>query len=213
MSSIHKEAVFEKAAQQVIRHLEKRHIRGHYYANSAECVDSILKLIPDSASIAWGGSETLNECGLMDALHAGHYQLIDRSLAKNPQEASDIYAKTVTADYYFMSSNAITLAGELVNIDGSGNRLACLLHGPKQVFLIIGRNKLVSDVEEGYKRIKNLAAPANTQRLQRKTPCRETGSCMNCFSPDCVCSHTVITRRCSQPDRLTVFLVNEELGY
>ncbi len=115
---------------------------------------------------SWGGSESIKECGLMNALKTGPYQLIDRFSANTPQEAREIYAKTVLSDYYFMSTNAITFDGELINIDGMGNRVACLIHGPKNVVVIVGMNKLVSDVETGYLRVRDMAAPANAKRLK-----------------------------------------------
>ena len=117
------------------------------------------------------------------------------------------------ADAYFMSSNAITYDVILLNIDGSGNRLACLMHGPKEVFVIVGMNKFTKTVEAGIERIRNLASPANVQRLNRKTPCHETGLCADCFSPDCICSHLVVTRRSLLPGRIKVFMVAENLGY
>ena len=117
------------------------------------------------------------------------------------------------ADYFLMSSNAITLDGELVNIDGHSNRVACLCCGPKNVIVIAGMNKVVSNVEEGVDRVHNFAAPPNTVRLNKNTPCAQTGRCADCYSPDCICSQIVITRRSSIPNRIKVILVGEELGY
>ncbi|MEG0590187.1 MAG: lactate utilization protein, partial [Lachnospiraceae bacterium] len=116
-------------------------------------------------------------------------------------------------DYFFMSSNAITIDGELVNIDGNGNRVACLIHGPKHVILIVGMNKVVSDVANGMTRIRNMATPANAARLGTKTPCQKTGCCGNCLSPDCMCCEVVITRKSRHEGRIKVILVGEELGY
>ena len=149
----------------------------------------------------------------MDLLRSGNYALIDRKQAKTPEEARELYARTVMADYYFMSTNAITMDGELVNIDGNGNRIACLVQGPSHVCLIVGRNKVSVTLEDAIGRARNIAAPPNVQRLHRQTPCAATGRCADCFSPDCICSHTVITRRSLHPGRIQVFLVNEDLGY
>ena len=130
---------FALKAKSIIKNLEKRNMEGFYCENSQALLDTILPMIENNSSIAWGGSQTLNECGLMDALQqSGSYTMIDRTTAKSPEEARQIFAKSVLADYYLMSTNAITLDGELINIDGNGNRVACLIQGPKQVFIIAG---------------------------------------------------------------------------
>ena len=188
-------------------------MEGYFFENSASCVSAITDLVENGSIISWGGSESIKECGLMDAIKSGNYILIDRLSAKTPEEGRELYAKTVLSDYYLMSSNAITYDGELINIDGNGNRVACLIHGPKYVLMVVGMNKLVSDVESGYKRVRNLASPANAKRLGRNTPCFHTGKCGNCLSDECMCSHLVVTRRCNIPGRIKIFFVAEELGY
>ncbi|MGN0334450.1 MAG: lactate utilization protein, partial [Lachnospiraceae bacterium] len=170
-------------------------------------------LMPEGSSITWGGSETLRECGLMDAIHEKNYELIDRAAARTPEESRAIYGKMVCADFFLMSSNAVTIDGELVNIDGHANRVACLCCGPQNVIVIAGMNKVTPDVESAVKRIRNFAAPPNTVRLNKNTPCAKTGRCADCYSPDCICSQIVITRRSSIPNRIKVILVGEELGY
>jgi len=103
--------------------------------------------------------------------------------------------------------------GELVNIDGSGNRLAAMMYGPKHVVMVVGINKVCPDVESAYKRIKLIACPQNNIRLNHKTPCAITEKCTDCMSPDCICTQTVITRMGRFPGRIKVILVGEELGY
>ena len=208
-----KEIAKENMANTIIKNMKKKNMEGYYCATSAEAVEKALSLMPEGASITWGGSVTLTECGLMDAIHGKNYELIDRATAKTPEEAREVYGKQVMADYFLMSSNAITLDGELVNIDGNSNRVACLCCGPKNVIVIAGMNKVVSTVEEGVDRVHNFAAPPNTVRLNRNTPCAQTGRCADCYSPDCICSQIVITRRSSIPNRIKVILVGEELGY
>lgn len=145
---------FALKAKSIIKNLEKRNMEGFYCENSQALLDTILPMIENNSSIAWGGSQTLNECGLMDALQqSGSYTMIDRTTAKSPEEARQIFAKSVLADYYLMSTNAITLDGELINIDGNGNRVACLIQGPKQVFIIAGMNKVVTDIGTGLSRV------------------------------------------------------------
>lgn len=149
----------------------------------------------------------------MDAIHNGSYELLDRSAAKTPDESRQIYARTVLADYFLMSTNAITLGGELINIDGNGNRVACLIQGPSNVVIVAGMNKVVPDIDSGIGRIRSTACPANAIRLQRNLPCAATGVCHDCFSPECFCCQVVVTRRSMHPGRIKVYLVGEELGY
>lgn len=201
------------AAATIIKGLQKRNMEGYFCETSAEAVKTALSLMPKGSVISWGGSMSISECGLMDAVRDGSYTLIDRMTATTPQEKREIYAKTVMADYYLMSTNAITMDGELVNIDGFCNRVACLCAGPENVIIIAGMNKVVKDVESGINRIRTKAAPPNTTRLNKNTPCARTGVCGNCFSPDCICSQTVITRRSGIPGRIKVILVNEDLGF
>lgn len=209
----HKQLAFQTAAFGMIQKLEKRNIEGYFFEDSASCVDAIMQMMPPDSVVAWGGSETLKETGLMAALQSSPLTLIDRSQAKTPAEAREVYLKTVMSNYFFMSTNAITLEGELVNIDGNANRLACLLHGPEHVMIIVGMNKVVADVSGAVARIRNIASPANAKRLDRQTPCQHTGRCGDCLSPDCMCNHIVVTRRSGHPGRIKLFFIAEELGY
>lgn len=209
----HLQTAFQAAVPNIIKNLAQRNIEAFYYEDSRAMVEDILRKIPAGSSITWGGAESIVECGLMDAIHNGSYILLDRAAAKTPEEKREFYGKAVMADIFLMSTNAITYSGELINIDSNGNRLACLMQGPKEVFIIVGMNKFVGSIEEGIHRIENIAAPANVQRLQRDTPCRTLGRCAHCFSENSICSHTVITRRSSHPGRIKLFLVPENLGY
>lgn len=208
-----KQLAFQTAAEGIIKKLNSRNMEGYFFADSSSCVKAITDLIEDGSVISWGGSESIKECGLMDAIKSGNYTLVDRLAARSPEESRELYVKAVLSDYYLMSANAITYDGELINIDGNGNRVACLIHGPKNVILIVGMNKLVPDVESGYARVRNTASPANAKRLNRNTPCFKTGRCGNCLSDDCMCNQVVITRRSGIPGRIKIFFVAEELGY
>lgn len=208
-----KEIANQNLANTIIKNMAKKNIEGYYCATSAEAVEKALSLMPEGASVTWGGSMTLTECGLMDALKTANYELIDRDTAKTPEDSRLMYAKQVMADYYLMSSNAITIDGELVNIDGRANRVSCLCWGPQNVIIIAGMNKVCSDVESAVQRVRNFAAPPNCVRLNRNTPCTQTGKCGDCYSPDCICSQVLITRRSSTPNRIKVILVGKELGY
>lgn len=209
----HKTAAFAAMARSMIKNLEKRNMEGYYYETSKECVKAIMDSIPRDSIISWGGSETIKETGLMDAIRNGAYELVDRADAKNPDEARQIYARTVLSDYYLMSTNAITIDGELINIDGNGNRVACLIQGPRNVIIVAGMNKVVSNVESGIERVRNMASPANAIRLNRNLPCAVSGHCHDCLSPDCFCNQIVVTRRSGHTGRIKVYLVAEDLGY
>lgn len=209
----HKQTALARQAETIIKNLEKRNMEGYYFESATACTEAILAELPRGSVIGWGGSESIKECGLMAAIQKGGYELLDRSAARTPEEARQIYAKTVLADYYLMSTNAITLAGELINIDGNGNRVACLIQGPSHVIIVAGMNKVVNDVPGGVARVRNAASPANAIRLERNLPCAATGVCHDCLSPECFCNQIVITRRSMHAGRIKVYLVGEELGY
>lgn len=209
-----KKIYYENLADTLIDKFNKRGIEGYYCDNAAEALLTAKRFLTPGCTVSWGGSQTLVEIGFLEALStSSDYILYDRDKAKTPEERLQIYSKTVTADYYFMSSNAITLDGQLVNIDGGGNRVACLITGPKNVIVIAGMNKIATDVDAAIDRVRNMATPPNTVRLGRKTPCAETGKCSNCLVEDCICNQIVITRRSGIQGRIKVILVGEELGF
>jgi len=204
---------YEKQAATIIKHLEKRGMEGYYCTDSKDAVKKALSFIPDGSGVSWGGAMTLDECGIMDALKNAPLQLIDRSTAKTPEEVTAIYHQALSADYYLMSTNAITLDGQLVNIDGNGNRAAALVYGPSHVIIIAGMNKAAINLEAAVDRARNQAAPPNAMRLGRKTPCQTTGVCANCLTSECICAHMVTTRFNRIPGRIKIILVGETLGY
>lgn len=209
----YKQEAFAKAAPGIIKNLERRGMEGYYFENCADMVNAISGMIPQGSTISWGGSASLTESGMMDALKAGGYTLIDRTTAKTDRERRELYGKAVMSDYYFCSTNALTLDGELVNIDGNGNRVACLIQGPEHVMLIVGMNKLVKDLDSAIKRVRTEACPPNAIRLHMNTPCAVTGKCAECLSDECFCNQIVITRRSRHAGRIKVFLVGESLGF
>lgn len=208
-----KKIYYENLADSIIEKFNKRGIEGYYCENSEEALLTARRFLTPGCSISWGGSETLKEIGLLDELMASDYILYDRNTAKTSEEKSLLYSKIVTSDYFFMSSNAITLDGQLVNIDGAGNRVACLITGPKNVIIIAGMNKIVTDATTGIERVRNMASPPNAVRIGANTPCAELGKCANCLVDDCICCEIVITRKSRIPGRIKVILVGEELGY
>lgn len=208
-----KKVSYENLSDSIIEKFNKRGIEGYYCDNAEDALLTAKRFLTPGCSISWGGSQTLSEIGLLDDLTDSDYIIYDRDTAKTPEEKSVMYSKIVTADYFFMSSNAITLDGHLINIDGNGNRVACLITGPKNVIIIAGMNKIVTDINSGVERVRNMASPPNAIRLGAKTPCHELGRCNNCLSDDCMCCEIVITRKSRIPGRIKVILVGEELGY
>lgn len=205
---------YETLANTIIKNLAKRRMEGSYCATIEEAVAKAESYLTDGASVSFGGSMTLEETGMLTALRNNpNIRLIDRATAKSPEEMKQLYHDALSADFYFMSTNAITIDGELVNIDGNGNRLAALVYGPEHIIIIVGMNKVAANVEEAISRIHTTAAPINCQRLERNTPCTATGVCADCLSPDCICCHTVVTRYSRFENRIKVILVGEELGY
>lgn len=208
-----KETYYQNLAETVIEKFNLRGIEGYYCADREEANAKAKRFLTPGCSVSWGGSETISEIGLIDDLKESDYTIYDRTEAVTPEEKKEMFSQIVTSDYYFMSSNAITVNGELINIDGSGNRVACLCHGPEHVVIIAGMNKIVPDVKSGIARVQNMAAPPNANRLKLTTPCAEYGRCVDCLTPDCICAQTVITRFSRVTGRLKVILVGEELGY
>lgn len=208
-----KQQAYAATAESLIKKLNLRHMEGHYFNTKEEALEAILKLIPEGSTVANGGSVSINEIGLLPAIKSGNYNYIDRYAPQTDAEKKECFSKTVSADYYLMSTNAITLDGQLVNIDGAANRVACLAHGPENVIIVAGMNKLAKTVDEAINRVHTYACPANTVRLGLDTPCAKTGVCADCLSDACICCEILITRNSRIPGRIKVFLVGEELGY
>mgnify|MGYP003308518501 CR=1 FL=1 len=205
---------YENVVTQIIKNMSIRQIEGYYCPDKESALKKALELIPEGASVGWGGSVTISEIGLTDALKNGSYAVIDRADAKTPEEVREKYLQMFGADWFLMSANAFTLKGELVNIDGNANRVAALCYGPKNVLVVVGMNKLVTDAESGFERARLCAAPPNAVRLGKKTPCGTIGKCGECFTAgECMCSQFVYTRRSSIPNRIKVIIVGETLGF
>lgn len=204
----------ELLANKVIKSLNTRHIEGYYCATSADAINKLLALIPKGSSISWGGSMTIRDMGLTDALHkAGTFTLYDRDLAESPEEVQAVYRQTFGADFYISSANAMSEQGDIVNIDGNGNRVAAIAWGPKKVFFVVGINKIAKDLDAAIKRARGTAAPINTVRLNRETPCTLDGVCHDCHSPNSICNQIHIIRNSYDNGRFCVVIVDEELGY
>ena len=208
-----KKKFYETAAETLIKNLDKRGMEAYYVDNKDDALKMALRFVTPGSSVSWGGSMSINEIGLIPALKAWDCTALDRTVPKTEEEKKEFFGKVAVCDYYFMSTNAITMDGELVNIDGTGNRVASLIFGPSNVVIIAGMNKVADNLESAVDRARNTAAPMNTIRLDRKTPCTQVGRCMDCMSPDCICNQFVVTRRSTPAGRIKIILVGEELGY
>jgi len=197
-------------AQTVIKGLESRNMTGYYAQTKEEALEIALSLIPEGSKVTKGGSMTVGEIGLSQALSEGNYEYMDRDSMAD-KKAAELFA--YTADVYLGSVNSISEDGVLVNIDGNSNRVSAYAYGPKKLVLIVGMNKIAKDADAAMKRARGEAATINAQRFGLNTPCSKTGACMDCKSPDTICCQFLITRFSRHKDRIHVILVNDVLGY
>lgn len=204
---------YQLAAQTLAKAFRKRGMEACYCATKEEAKKKILSLIPEGSSVTWGGSESMKDAGVFQAMCDGNYQVIDRKAAKTPEEARALYGKIVCADYFLTSTNAFTKDGILVNIDGASNRVACIAHGPANVIVLASMDKMCGSVEDAVSRIRTLASPPNALRVGAATPCSKTGVCADCLSPDCICCQILVTRFSRIPGRIQVVLCGEKLGF
>lgn len=187
-------------------------------AAKALVMDELLpKLIEEekTRSASFGGSMTLVHSGIYDAVKAvDGLEVLDTYDKSGPAyETIATRRKSLTADVFLTSTNAVTESGQLVNLDGTGNRVAALAFGPRFVIVVAGRNKIVPDMDAAMQRIRNYAAPINSRRLNRKTPCVKTLRCEDCNSPDRICNTWAITEKSWPKNRIKVVLVDQDMGF
>lgn len=200
----------ELLAAKVVKGLKSRNMEGYYAPTREEALRIALELIPEGSSVTMGGGESVHAIGLPSALKEGNYNFIDRDDYEDKREAMLL---AYDADVFLASANAITEDGVMVNIDGNSNRVSAIAQGPRKVVFVVGMNKVCSDVDGAMKRARNVAAPINAQRFELNTPCKKTGACMNCKSPDTICCQFLITRFSRHAGRIHVILVNDSLGF
>ncbi len=205
--------IYRKQAETLIPRFAKRNMEAFYCETADDARKLVLSMIPEGSTVTSGGSMTLEEAGIMSELKTEKYHYIPRCFSSDPKEVQARYAEQVQSDYYLMSTNAFTYDGELVNIDATSNRLAMLLHGPRNVIIVAGMNKLAMTREDALKRVHNVAAPPNAARLNRNTPCAVTGFCGDCHGAETICCQEVITRHSTVPGRIKIVMVGEQLGF
>lgn len=204
----------EKLGNKVVRALEERYFEAYYCETKEQAREKILSLVPKGSSVSWGGSASMSQLGLQEAFHQEDYDVLDRDEAKDPKQRMEMMRKALLCDAFIMGTNALSEDGQLVNIDGVGNRVAAMSFGPKEVIVIAGINKIAKTLEDAVSRARNIAAPINAQRfLQNETPCTVNGSCSDCRSKGCICTYIVTTRRSNPPKRIKVIIVGENLGF
>ena len=214
--SIPVKEIYTVQAREIIKAFEKRNISGYYYPTAAEAVAAICQMLPEKSLVGLGGSVSIIESGLVDALRKMDVRLLDRYReGVSKEEVAAMRHEGLRSDVFIASSNAVTADGKLVNIDGMGNRVAAMIFGPKKVVLMVGMNKVVPDVETAIRRVKNTATPPNALRVGVETPCSVKGFCQDplCHVPNRLCMQVVITEASMVPDRLHVVLVGESLGF
>lgn len=204
---------FAKRGQVLVKNLRNRHFDAYYCENKEEALVKALELIPEGASVGWGGALSAQQIGLIDAIRQGSYTAIDRDVVSDPVEKKKVMKQALLADVFIAGANALSLDGQMVSIDGNGNRVAAIVYGPESVIIIAGMNKVVDSLELAVHRARTVAAPMNMQRFHLQTPCDITGSCADCRSENCICNQILITRNSKPAGRIKVILVGEELGF
>lgn len=200
-------------AERLVGALAQRNMEAWYVETKEEALKKALELIPEGASVGWGGSESIAAIGLQQAIREGNYVAVDREAAATPAEKNQIMRQVFSADWFISSTNAISEDGVMVNVDGMANRVAALSFGPAHVLYIVGMNKVVKSPEDALRRARHEAAPINAQRFPIDTPCKKTGCCYDCKTPDTICCQILITRYSKVPGRAKVILVKEDLGF
>lgn len=209
--------------KKTMENLEKNNMKAFYVETKEEVVPLVKSLVPEGCSVSNGGSVSLAQTGVAELLESGVYDFIDRRGLEG-EALRECYSRAFACDAYFCSSNAVTENGELYNVDGNSNRVACIVFGPKQVIMVVGVNKIVPNINAAITRLKEKAAPPNAARLNCKTPCAVTGRCISldsndpymcdgCQSPHRICCNYVVSAWQRHKDRIKVIIVNEELGF
>jgi hypothetical protein len=207
------EKILEIKNRKMQKAFNQNHIELLFLNNQEELLKYLDNLIEENQTVGVGGSMTLFETGVIDYLRKKPIRFLDRyQEGLSTDQIENIFHQSLLADVYLTSSNAIDRNGNLYNIDGHGNRVAAMIYGPKKVVVIVGMNKIFDDELSAIQHIKNMSCPANALRLHKNTPCVQVGKCVDCQSDDRICSAYVKIAR--QPlGRMTVLVINEELGY
>ena len=204
---------YDKRGAVLVKNLKSRHFDAWYCETKEDALKKALEIIPEGSSVGWGGVLSAHQIGLIEVLNQGNYIAYDRDKCATPEDRELCVRNGMFADFFLTSANGLSLDGEMVNIDGAGNRVSALIYGPKNVLVIAGMNKVEDTLEAAINRARTIAAPMNKQRFDPNTPCAVTGSCADCKSEGCICNHIVITRHCRPVGRIKFIVVGEPLGF
>lgn len=204
---------YDKRGQLLVKNLTSRHFEAYYCATKEEALAKALELIPTGARVGWGGAMSAQQIGLIDAVDNGDYIALNRDKAQSPEERVAIMRSCFDADYFITGANALSLDGQMVNIDGVGNRTGMIVYGPKHILVIAGVNKVEDSLEAAVRRARTIAAPQNAQRFGLPNPCSVTGACGDCKNESCICNQMVITRNSKPAGRIKMIIVGEALGF
>lgn len=200
--------------QKVVEALKKNNFKAEYAGTKEEARNKVLELVESSTSIGIGGSMTTIEAGLLDEFVKSGKIILDHAAAGlSPEEKLEIRRRQLTCDCFICSTNAVTLDGKLINVDGTGNRVSAMIFGPKKVVIVAGINKIAKDVDAAIERIELYAAPMNNKRLNIPNPCATTGICMDCSGSTRICNITTIIKKKPSQSDIHIIIVGEELGY
>ena len=204
----------DEIIKETIENLEKNNMPTFFVENKREALVKVIELAEENSVVGFGGSVTIQELNVLQELKDKKgCKILNWIDTASKEEVQKLKRENFKSDVFLSSTNAITQDGLLVNVDGTGNRTAAITFGPKKVIIIAGKNKIVKNQEEAIERIRNIAAPMNAKRLNKKTPCVETGKCMDCNSPDKICCTTVNHGWQLTKARINIIIINEELGY
>ena len=208
-----KKLYYEKRGNILVKNLRSRHFEAYYCNDKQEALEKALDLIPDGSSVGWGGAMSAVEIGLMDAIRNGDYRALDREACQTPEDRQKLEMDCLAADVFITGANAMSMDGQMVSIDGTGNRVAAIIYGPKKVLVVTGMNKVCDTLEGAVQRARTVAAPMNMQRFMKDTPCAVTGVCGDCKSETCICNQILVTRNCRPANRICFIVVGEDLGF
>jgi hypothetical protein len=207
----------ESRCKIAVEALRRNRFDAYYVRDKDQAREKTLAMIPEGASVAFGGSMTLFEAGIVEALRDPRWKLTDRyAPGLSPEQLREIFLQALRVDYFLTSANAVSLDGQIFLVDGANTRVAPVLFGPAHVILVIGANKVCSDAAAAQRYMRDVASPANCKRLSTKTPCTATGTCHNCDSPERICNSTVVLHKHnirSEHHQIHVIMAGEEMGY
>ena len=207
-----KQKYYNKRAEILVKNLRSRHFEAYFCETKEKALEKAQDLIPEGSTVGWGGAMSAKQIGLLDAVNNGPYNAIDRDKTTTPEERKKAMKSCLLADVFITGANAISMDGQMVNIDGNGNRVAAIVYGPESIIVVAGMNKVMDTLEGAMIRARTVAAPMNKQRFDSQTPCEVTGVCGDCKSEGCICNQILITRNSKPAGKIKMVLVGEDLG-